>query len=465
MSLLSAPGDAIIPCNGDKLGEMRTSVKTRRRRCVDKKDDDTKVCANEHGRPKVACERLEEFGLYNEELTQFRAETVAWLEANCPQSQRQPIVRDQQIWGGRRRVFPSAEAQQWFEACRDKGYTAPEWPSEYGGGGLSSAQAKVLQQEMARMRCRPPLYCQGLWMLGPALLVYGNEAQKREHLSAICRGEIRWAQGYSEPSAGSDLANLKTKAEDCGDHFLVNGTKIWTTKADEADWIFCLVRTSDTTPKQAGISFLLIDMETEGVSTSPIPLISGESEFCQTFFDSVKVPKANLVGELNGGWAVAKELLKHERKMMAAFEGMLEKPAMELLELAQHAVGVDESGALADDELRSDIARHLMRETAMGQLGERIYRQGKAKQSDPRLPLLMKYLGTSEAQTKDELILRALGDEGLSMDDPTVSLGLRKMVKQWAFNKSLTIAGGTSEVQLNIIAKRALGMPSAEGRS
>ena len=312
---------------------MRTSVKTRRRRCVDKKDDDTKVCANEHGRPKVACERLEEFGLYNEELTQFRAETVAWLEANCPQSQRQPIVRDQQIWGGRRRVFPSAEAQQWFEACRDKGYTAPEWPSEYGGGGLSSAQAKVLQQEMARMRCRPPLYCQGLWMLGPALLVYGNEAQKREHLSAICRGEIRWAQGYSEPSAGSDLANLKTKAEDCGDHFLVNGTKIWTTKADEADWIFCLVRTSDTTPKQAGISFLLIDMETEGVSTSPIPLISGESEFCQTFFDSVKVPKANLVGELNGGWAVAKELLKHERKMMAAFEGMLEKPAMELLEL------------------------------------------------------------------------------------------------------------------------------------
>lgn len=302
-------------------------------------------------------------------------------------------------------------------------------------------------------------------MLGPALLVYGNEAQKREHLTAICRGEIRWAQGYSEPSAGSDLANLKTKAEDCGDHFLVNGTKIWTTKADEADWIFCLVRTSDSTPKQAGISFLLIDMATEGVSTSPIPLISGESEFCQTFFDNVKVPKANLVGELNGGWAVAKELLKHERKMMAAFDGMLEKPAMELLELAHYAVGLDDSGALADSELRSDMARHLMREKAMGQLGERIYWQAKAKQVDPRLPLLMKHLGTSEAQTKDELILRALGDEGLSMDDPAISEGLRKMVKQWAFNKALTIAGGTSEVQLNIIAKRALGMPSAESKS
>ena len=399
------------------------------------------------------------------ELSAFREEIAAWLRDNCPESQRQPIVREQQIWGGRRRQFPSEDAKAWFEACRDRGFTAPEWPAEYGGGGLNTEQAKVLSQEMNRLGCRPPLYCQGLWMLGPALLVYGNEEQKKQHLTAICRGEIRWAQGYSEPSAGSDLANLKTKAEDCGDHFLVNGTKIWTTKADEADWIFCLVRTSDSTPKQAGISFLLIDMASQGVSTSPIPLISGESEFCQTFFDNVKVPKANLVGELNGGWAVAKELLKHERKMMAAFEGMLEKPAMELLELAHYAVGGDENGRLKDAELRSDISQHLMREKALGQLGERIYWQGKAKQSDPRLPLLMKYLGTSEAQAKDELIMRALGEEGLSMDDPTVSQGQRKMVKQWAFNKSLTIAGGTSEVQLNIIAKRALGMPSAEGKS
>ena len=399
------------------------------------------------------------------ELSGFREEIAAWLRDNCPESQRQPIVREEQIWGGRRRQFPSEDAQAWFEACRDRGFTAPEWPAEYGGGGLNAEQAKVLSQEMNRLGCRPPLYCQGLWMLGPALLVYGNEEQKKQHLTAICRGEIRWAQGYSEPSAGSDLANLKTKAEDCGDHFLVNGTKIWTTKADEADWIFCLVRTSDSTPKQAGISFLLIDMASEGVSTSPIPLISGESEFCQTFFDNVKVPKANLVGELDGGWAVAKELLKHERKMMAAFEGMLEKPAMELLELAHYAVGSDENGRLKDAELRSDISQHLMREKALGQLGERIYWQGKAKQTDPRLPLLMKHLGTSEAQAKDELIMRALGEEGLSMDDPTVSQGLRKMVKQWAFNKSLTIAGGTSEVQLNIIAKRALGMPSAEGKS
>ncbi|MDA8662882.1 acyl-CoA dehydrogenase family protein [Luminiphilus sp.] len=399
-------------------------------------------------------------------LSVFRAEVADWLDRHCPVSQRQPIVREEQIWGGRRRVFPSDEARSWFEACRDKGYTAPDWPVAYGGAGLDAEQEKILKQEMSRLGCRPPLYCQGLWMLGPALLVYGSEDQKREHLGAICRGEIRWAQGYSEPSAGSDLANLKTKAEDCGDHFLVNGTKIWTTKADEADWIFCLVRTRDAAPKQAGISFLLIDMASEGVSTSPIPLISGDSEFCQTFFDNVRVPKRNLVGAINEGWAVAKELLNHERKMMAAFEGMLEKPAMALLELAHYAVGVNEDGRLADPELRSDIVSHLMRETGIRQMGERIYRQGKTGQMDARLPLLMKYLGTSQAQVKDELILAALGGEGLSMDDESVaSEGVRKMVKQWAFNKSLTIAGGTSEVQLNIIAKRALGMASGERRS
>ena len=399
-------------------------------------------------------------------LSVFRAEVADWLDRHCPASQRQPIVREEQIWGGRRRVFPSDDARKWFEACRDKGYTAPDWPVAYGGAGLDAEQEKILKQEMSRLGCRPPLYCQGLWMLGPALLVYGSEDQKRKHLGAICRGEIRWAQGYSEPSAGSDLANLKTKAEDCGDHFLVNGTKIWTTKADEADWIFCLVRTRDAAPKQAGISFLLIDMASAGVSTSPIPLISGDSEFCQTFFDNVHVPKRNLVGVINEGWAVAKELLNHERKMMAAFEGMLEKPAMALLELAHYGVGVNEDGCLADPELRSHIASHLIRETAIAQMGERIYSQGKAGQMDTRLPLLMKYLGTSQAQVKDELILAALGGEGLSMDDESVaSEGVRRMVKQWAFNKSLTIAGGTSEVQLNIIAKRALGMASGERRS
>lgn len=395
----------------------------------------------------------------------FRAEIAAWLEANCPESQRQPIRQAEQIWGGRRRRFPSADAQAWFEAARDRGFTAPEWPQEYGGAGLSPEQGKILRQEMTRLGCRPPLYEQGIWMLGPALLVYGNESQKQQHLRAICRGEIRWAQGYSEPGAGSDLASLRTKAEDKGDHFLVNGTKIWTTKADEADWIFCLVRTDETAPKQQGISFLLIDMETEGVSTTPIPLISGETEFCQTFFDNVRVPKENLVGELNQGWSVAKELLKHERKMMSNTDDMIEKLDFDLVESAKTHFGIDSDGALQSAELRARLAQHLMRDRAVKQLGERVFWQTKAGQLDPRLPLLLKHLGTSEMQVGDELALEVLGKHGLSLTETGDQSDNVKVTKRWAFDKALTIAGGTSEIQLNIIAKRALGLPSGENAS
>jgi len=392
-------------------------------------------------------------------LEEFRTETRAWLEAHCPVSQRQPILKDEQIWAGKHRTFPSSEAQAWFEAMRDRGWTAPEWPTEYGGGGLSAEQAKVLQQEMTRLKCRPPLYDLGLWMLGPALLAYGNDAQKAEHLPRIVRGEARWAQGYSEPSAGSDLASLKTRAEDCGDHFLVNGTKIWTTRADLADWIFCLVRTNPDVPKQQGISFLLIDMESEGVSTTPIKLISGESEFCQTFFDNVKVPKANLVGELDNGWAVAKELLKHERKLMASMDAIVQKVDIGVVELARQKMALTADGALADSELRQRITAHLMNDDAMQALNERMFLQYKAGNSDSRLPLLIKHIGTAELQRKDEILLSILGNEGLSFE-ASEDAELANIVQTWAYDKAHTIAGGTSEVQLNIIAKRALGLPS-----
>jgi acyl-CoA dehydrogenase len=394
------------------------------------------------------------------DLETFRAETRAWLEAHCPESQRQPILKREQIWGGRNRVFPSADAQAWFEAMADRGWTAPSWPKEYGGGGLSIEEAKVLQQEMARLKCRPPLYEIGIWMFGPALLAYGNEAQKQEHIPKIVKGEIRWAQGYSEPGAGSDLASLKTKAEDMGDHFLVNGTKIWTTNAHKADWIFCLVRTDPSAPKQQGISFLLIDMASEGVSVSPIELISGESEFCQTFFDNVKVPKENLVGELNKGWDVAKELLKHERTLMSSMESMSEKEDFSLLELAQQYLSLNSEGAIEDGEIRSRIAQLLMEMEAFEQLNERMFYQYKAKQVDQRLGMLLKHIGTKQLQRKDELILEVLGNKALSWTAPTANQQEHIVTRNWAFNKTHTIAGGTSEIQLNIIAKRALGMAS-----
>ena len=243
------------------------------------------------------------------DLDTFRTETRAWLEANCPPEMREPIRTEKDaVWGGRDQSMLTPAQKSWMDAMGAKGWTVPDWPSEYGGGGLSPAQTKVLREEMAAIRARNPLNSFGISMLGPALLKYGTEEQKQEHLPKIARGEIRWCQGYSEPNAGSDLASLATSADDAGDHYIVNGQKVWTSYADKADWIFCLVRT-DKTSKQGGISFVLFDMASPGVSTKPILLISGYSPFCETFFDDVKVPKKNRIHDENKGWDVAKYLL------------------------------------------------------------------------------------------------------------------------------------------------------------
>src|SRR6476469_3052262 len=250
-------------------------------------------------------------------LNSFRHEVRAWLADNCPAEMRQPVRDESDIcWGGRNPAFKSDAQKQWMEVMAARGWTVPDWPKDYGGVGLTPAEAKILKQEMAAIGARNPLSSFGISMLGPALLKYGTEAQKKRFLPEIARGEIRWCQGYSEPGAGSDLAGLQTKAEDGGDHWLVNGQKVWTSYADQADWIFCLVRTS-TESKHGGISFLLFDMESPGVSTKPILLISGNSPFCETFFDDVEVPKDQLVGEVDRGWDVAKYLLGHEREMIS----------------------------------------------------------------------------------------------------------------------------------------------------
>ncbi len=252
-----------------------------------------------------------------EDLAAFRAEIAAWISDNCPASLLgRPMDEYAIVWGGRKWTFADDNQRLWLDRAVARGLTAPRWPTEYGGAGLSRAQEKIYREEMARLGAPPPLESFGLWMLGPALLEFGNAAQKAEHLPKITRGEIRWCQGYSEPGAGSDLANVQTRAEDMGDHWLVNGQKIWTSYADKADWIFALVRTDRDAPKHKGISFLLMDMETPGITTRPIRLISGKSPFCETFFDNVKVPKENLVGELNRGWDIAKYLLTHEREMI-----------------------------------------------------------------------------------------------------------------------------------------------------
>lgn len=394
-----------------------------------------------------------------DELEKFRAEVREWLEANCPESQRKRIVQEEQVWGGRNRTFPSEDARIWFERMRDKGWTVPTWPREYGGGGLSETQAKVLEDEMKRLRCRKPLYDLGIWMLGPALLEFGSEEQKREHLPRIARGEVRWCQGYSEPGAGSDLASLQTRAEDKGDHFLVNGSKIWTTKAHLADWIFCLVRTDPDAKKQEGISFLLIDMDDPGVSTTPIDLISGESEFCQTFFDDVKVPKKNLVGNLNEGWSVAKGLLKHERKLMSEVDQDTPGPSFGPVEAARDYVGLGDDGALRDPYLRDRLARHVMDMHALGLTHQRMYEERVAGAPDNNVPLIMKFAGTELQKDREELLLALMGTQALGWEGEGFTNDELLATRGWLYSKILSIAGGTSEIQLNIIAKRVLGLP------
>ncbi len=392
-----------------------------------------------------------------EDLEQFRQSAREWLEANCPESQRQPMTPEEQYWGGRQGEFPSDDAKLWFERMRDKGWVAPEWPTEYGGGGLTPQEARVLKQEMKAVHARTPLYGLGLWMLGPAVLEYGSEEQKQQHIRAIVNGETRWCQGYSEPGAGSDLASLQCKAEDKGDHFLVNGSKIWTTAADRCDWIFCLVRTDPHVKKQEGISFLLIDMDDPGVSTTPIQLISGDSEFCQTFFEDVKVPKENLIGELNKGWSVAKALLVHERKLMSEMGS--ESPrqilqpnvaAMEYLEF--------EDGKIADARLRSELVEYEMLMQALGLTHFRTFEE-KTAGIRSAAPMVMKYVGTEAEKTKSELLLAILGTRGLGWEGDGFSEQEIDTLRLWAMSKAMTIAGGSSEIQLNLIAQKILELP------
>jgi acyl-CoA dehydrogenase len=391
------------------------------------------------------------------DLEAFRSEARAWLADNCPPQMREPIEDDEdRCWGGRDPHFKNDAQKQWLERMAAKGWTTPEWPAEYGGGGLSREQAKVLRSEMSRINARSPLDSFGIWMLGPALLKYGTEEQKKKFLPEIIRGEIRWCQGYSEPGAGSDLASLQTRAEDKGDHWIVNGQKVWTSYADKADWIFCLVRTDPAAKKHEGISFVLFDMAAPGVTTRPIVLISGKSPFCETFFDNVRVEKENLVGELNKGWDVAKYLLQHERAMIGGM-GMLAGPRT-LGQVAANSEGV-EGGMLADPVLRADIARldvdSIAFMLAMERTGD-LAKQGKA---NPAEASMLKYYGTELNKRRNELIMSAGGADALEWESERSQGG--HDARAWLRTKANSIEGGTSEVQLNIIAKRILNLPGA----
>ncbi len=389
------------------------------------------------------------------ELDDFRAETRAWLEANCPHSMRTPMPGEETPWAGRKGSFKNPDSKIWLDLMAAKGWTAPTWPKAYGGGGLSHAEAKVLEQEMGRIKARPPLFSFGLWMLGPVLLEYATEEQKLAHLPKIVSGEIRWCQGYSEPGAGSDLASLQTRAEDKGDHYLVNGQKVWTSYADQADWIFCLVRT-DTTVKHEGISFLLFDMTTPGVEPRPIKLISGESPFCETFFTDVKVPKAQLVGKLNGGWEIAKRLLQYERQNISS-SGFGGAAGLELEQVALSHVG-DVDGKIADADLRARIAGHKMDAKAFALTVRRVEAESKAGGTISPATSIIKYAAAKLNQDKCELLVESMGHQGLGWEGEGFTKRELIETRGWLRSKGNSIEGGTSEINLNVVAKRVLGL-------
>ena len=399
-----------------------------------------------------------------DKLETFRTEVADWLKANYPEALRDPKVRSdpEAMWGGRAFAGSADPQIAWMRAMAAKGWTAPTWPKAYGGGGLSKDEARVLEQELAAGHYHSPLASFGVWMLGPVLLEYATEAQKQEHLTKIVAGDIRWCQGYSEPGAGSDLASLQTKCEDKGDHWLINGQKIWTSYANKADWCFCLVRT-DTTKKHEGVSFVLIDMKTPGVETRPIKLISGESPFCETFFTDVKIPKDNLVGKVGGGWEIAKRLLQYERQnisggFVGGGGGAGGAPG-DIGEIATRYIGLDASGALADADLRGRITKSKMDSQAFFLTLSRIGAESRASNGPSAATSIIKYAAASLAQERSELMVETLGAQGLGWDGDGFSPAERLTTRGWLRSKGNSIEGGTSEVNLNVVAKRVLGLP------
>jgi acyl-CoA dehydrogenase len=389
-------------------------------------------------------------------LDDFRQETRQWLAGNCPESIRGSGMS---FAGGRKSPITNEDFKRWFAACVERGFTVPSWPAQYGGAELSPEEVKVLDQELRAIKAPRALAGMGTSMIGPTLLELGSDEQKARHLPGIASGEIRWCQGYSEPGAGSDLASLQTKAESDGDDYIVNGSKIWTSGADLADWIFCLVRTDFQAPKHEGISFILFPMDDPGVSVKPIELISGSSPFCETFFTDVRVSKKDRIGTENRGWAIAKRLLQHERYAVTdpssgSGAGNLGGLPMDLKEYIGEI-----GGRIADDTLRDSLVQSEMNTRAFDLTILRTKQEDARGDAVTFATSRFKYYSTELSCKEDEIRLRAMGTQGLGWEGDGFSNRELAMGRRVLHGRALKIAGGTDEVQLNIIAKRVLGLP------
>lgn len=391
------------------------------------------------------------------ELETFRKEARDWLDANFPASLKgKGMAAMGQLEGG----VPSADLKLWRKNLGDKGWGTPTWPAEYGGGGLDAKRARVLQQEMDRAGAFNALSVgMGVTMIGPTILDYGTPEQKKQHIPPIVKGEVRWCVGYSEPGAGSDLASLQTKCVDAGDHWVINGQKVWTSGAQWADWCGALVRTNFEAKKHDGISFMLIDMHQPGIETRLIKLISGDSPFCETFFTDAVTPKDALLGELNVGWSVGKRLLQHERaSQTGAIGGGRTVP---LSQVAKRYVEVDADGRIADLDLRTRLTRHEMDARIHGLTLARVMAESKEANGATNGASVLKNSATNVAQTRAELTLEIMGAQGLGWEGDDFTREEIETVRGWLSGKAMSIYGGSFEIQNNIISKRILDLPDS----
>ena len=392
-----------------------------------------------------------------EELEDFREQTRDWLETNCPPTARGAGY----VPTGSKSVDLHPEIRLWLERMIEKGWTVPTWPKQYGGGDLGNDEYRVLIEELKRIDARPPLTGRGVNYIGPTILEFGTDDQKARWLPICARGEGAWAMGYSEPGAGSDLASLSTRAEKHGDQYWLNGRKTWTSDASECDYIFVLVRTSPKKPKHEGISLILVDMHQEGVSVSPIPLLSGASPFCETVFEDAVASSGDIIGGVDNGWTVGKRLLQFERSTHAGInisgaQGGLTQDSR-LPDLVRKYVGA--SDGISDFAMRERLLKYEMNTKS-----QQITQRRAIEELEARAPAFtssaVKLTNALNIQAGDELLMDSMGPSGYRWDvESGATKEELKALRNWLYQKSLTIAGGTKEIQLNIIAKRVLGLP------
>jgi len=387
---------------------------------------------------------------FSSEENAFREEVRAWIRSAMPPHIRAKAEVDAN--------FEFKETMEWHKILYKKGWVAPNWPKEYGGTGWDIARRFLFTEEV-ELSGAPQLSPFGMVMVGPLIMQFGDEKQKQRFLPKIASGEEVWCQGYSEPNAGSDLASLQLRAEDKGDHFVLNGQKTWTTYAQYADWIFVLARTDPKVKKQSGISFILCDMKTPGVTVKPFLTTGNTYAFCETWFENVEVPKENLVGEQNMGWTYAKALLGHERTLLAGI-GISARTLVRIKRIAAQALAGGKP-LIEDAALRTKIATLEIKLEALKMANYRAVAGAQLGHAPGPESSILKLRGTEIQQECFDLAMQVMGYDSLSWFNEEGVVPPREYWVPSSFNylRAATIYGGSNEIQKNIIAKYILGLP------